>query len=64
MRSGREVAFGAGLVVEEWLWLRGRHFRGRGRKSKLSAEQKAQVREWVEQGPQKSGFDQLFPHEK
>ncbi len=53
-------------TVENWLrrfmvqglgWLRGQHYRGRGRKSKLSAGQKAQVRGWVEKGPQESGFD-------
>ena len=52
-------------TVENWLrrfmvqglaWLRGQHYRGRGRKSKLSQEQKRQVRAWVEKGPQANGF--------
>ena len=53
-------------TVENWLkrflvqglgWLRGQHYRGRGRKSKLTGEQKRQVREWVEAGPEANGFD-------
>ncbi len=52
-------------TVENWLrrfmvqgleWLRGRHYRGRGRKAKLSKGQKRQVRECVEKGPQANGF--------
>ncbi len=45
------------FMVQGLGWLRGQHYRGRGRKSKLSAGQKAQVRGWVEKGPQESGFD-------
>jgi transposase len=37
-------------------WLRGQHYRGRGRKAKLTAEQKRQVRAWVEAGPEANGF--------
>ncbi len=59
-RSWQEIGqlLGVGVkTVDNWLrrflvqglsWLRGTHYRGRGRKSKLTAEQKQQVREWVE----------------
>ena len=52
-------------TVDNWLrrflvqglgWLRGQHYRGRGRKSKLMPEQKQQVRAWVEKGPEANGF--------
>jgi transposase len=52
-------------TVENWLkrflaqglsWLHGQHDRGRGRKAKLTGEQKRQVRAWVEAGPQATGF--------
>ncbi len=52
-------------TVENWLkcllvqgldWLRGQRYQGRGRKSKLTPEQKQQVREWVEKGPEANGF--------
>lgn len=37
-------------------WLQGQRYRGRGRKSKLTKEQKRQVRECVEKGPEANGF--------
>jgi transposase len=52
-------------TVENWLrrflvqglgWLRGQHYQGRGRKSRLTPEQKQQVKAWVENGPQANGF--------
>ncbi len=67
-RSWQEIGQLLGVsvkTVDNWLrrflvqglsWLRGRHYRGRGRKSKLTAEQKQQVREWVEKGPEANGF--------
>lgn len=45
------------FMVQGLGWLRGQHYRGRGRKSKLRPEQKRQVREWVEKGPQANGFN-------
>lgn len=45
------------FLVQGLGWLRGQHYRGRGRKAKLSAEQKRQVRAWVEAGPEANGFD-------
>nr|MBM1004286.1 helix-turn-helix domain-containing protein [Desulfofustis sp. PB-SRB1] len=44
------------FMVEGLTWSRGQHERGRGRKSKLTPEQKRQVRDWVEKGPQANGF--------
>lgn len=45
------------FLVQGLGWLRGQHYRGRGRKSKLTGEQKRQVRAWVEAGPAANGFD-------
>jgi transposase len=44
------------FMVQGLAWLRGQHYQGRGRKSKLTPEQKRQVRDWVEKGPQANGF--------
>lgn len=44
------------FMVQGLGWLRGQHYRGRGRKAKLTPEQKRQVREWVEKGPQANGL--------
>ncbi len=52
-------------TVENWLkrflvqgpgWLRGQLYQGRGRPSRLTPEQKQQVKTWVENGPQANGF--------
>ena len=43
--------------VERFSWLLGYHYRGRGRKPKLSKKQKEKLYEIVEQGPEKYGFD-------
>ncbi|MEE4379465.1 MAG: helix-turn-helix domain-containing protein [Candidatus Competibacteraceae bacterium] len=52
-------------TVENWLrrflaqglrWLRGQHYRGRGCKSRLTPEQKQDVKRWVKNGPQANGF--------
>ncbi len=45
-----------GLLVKGLGWLREQRYQGRGRKSKLTAQQKQQVRAWVEKGPQTNGF--------
>lgn len=45
------------FLVQGLGWLRGQHYRGRGRKAKLTSEQKQQVRAWVEAGPEANGFD-------
>lgn len=45
------------FLVQGLSWLRGQHYRGRGRKAKLTSEQKRQVRAWVEAGPEANGFD-------
>jgi len=37
-------------------WLRSQLYQGRGRKSRLTPEQKQQVKAWVENGPQANGF--------
>ncbi len=44
------------FIVKGFGWLRGKHYQGRGRKSKLTPEQKREVKHWVEQGPQANGF--------
>jgi transposase len=44
------------FIVQGLAWLRGQHYRGRGRKSKLTKEQKREVRAWVENGPEANGF--------
>jgi transposase len=68
-KSWRVIAALLGISVKtvgNWLkrflvqglgWLRGQHYRGRGRKSKLTGEQKRQVRAWVEAGPAANGFE-------
>jgi transposase len=38
-------------------WLVGQHYRGRGRKAKLSSEQKQALYALVVSGPQANGFD-------
>lgn len=45
------------LMVEGLRWLGGQHYRGRGRKAKLSGTQKQALYEWVVAGPQAHGFD-------
>jgi transposase len=45
------------FLVQGLRWLRGQHYRGRGRQAKLTSEQKRQVRAWVEAGPEANGFD-------
>jgi transposase len=44
------------FIVQGFGWLRGKHYQGRGRKSRLGPEQKRQVYEWVEKGPEANGF--------
>lgn len=43
--------------IERFSWLLGYHYHGRGRKPKLSKEQKEMLYDIVEQGPEKYGFD-------
>jgi transposase len=45
------------FLTESFSWLVGQHYRGRGRKSKLSQAQKAQLYDLICDGPEKSGFD-------
>lgn len=45
------------FLVQGLGWLRGQHYRGRGRQAKLTGEQKQQIRAWVEAGPEAHGFD-------
>lgn len=45
------------LMGEGLRWLRGQPYRGRGRKAKLSREQKQALYELVVAGPQANGFD-------
>jgi transposase len=45
------------LMVQGLGWLVGQHYRGRGRKAKLSGTQKQALYEWVVAGPQANGFD-------
>jgi len=44
------------FIVKGFGWLCGQHYQGRGRKSKLSAEQKQTLYELVKKGPEASGF--------
>jgi transposase len=45
------------LMVEDLRWLHRQHYRGRGRKAKLSGEQQQALYELVVAGPQANGFD-------
>lgn len=45
------------FLLERFSWLLGYHFKGRGRKSKLSKRQKERLYQMVEDGPEKNGFD-------
>lgn len=45
------------LMVQGLGWLAGQHYRGRGRKAKLSGAQKQALYELVVVGPQANGFD-------
>ena len=45
------------LMVQGLGWLVGQHYRGRGRKAKLSSEQKQALYALVVSGPQANGFD-------
>ncbi len=44
------------FMVQGLAWLRGQPDQGRGRKAKLTKEQRRQVRAWVEKGPEANGF--------
>ena len=44
------------FIVKGFSWLCGKHYQGRGRKSKLSAEQKQALYEMVKAGPEAQGF--------
>ena len=44
------------LIVKGLRWLQGQFYRGRGRKSKLSAEQKRALYNMIVAGPQAQGF--------
>ena len=44
------------FIVKGFSWLCGKHYQGRGRKSKLSAEQKQALSEMVKEGPEAQGF--------
>ena len=45
------------FLAERFTWLLGYHYRGRGRKSKLTKNQKQKLYHIVDQGPEKYGFD-------
>jgi transposase len=45
------------LMVEGLRGLRGQHYRGRGRKAKLSSEQRQALYKLVVAGPEANGFD-------
>jgi transposase len=45
------------FLTESFSWLVGHHYRGRGRKSKLSQAQKEQLYDLICDGPEKCGFD-------
>jgi transposase len=45
------------LMVEGLRWLRGQHYLGRGRKAKLSSEQRQALYKLVVAGPEANGFD-------
>ena len=37
-------------------WLVGQHYQGRGRKEKLTKDQKKQLTDWIKKGPEANGF--------
>jgi len=45
------------FLVEKFSWLAGHHYRGRGRKSKLTNAQRQQLYDLICAGPEKCGFD-------
>ena len=45
------------FMVNGFGWLRGHHYQGRGRRSKLTGAQKQALYELVKAGPEQSGFD-------
>lgn len=45
------------FLTERFSWLFGKHYRGRGRKSKLTKAQKQQLYSFICDGPEKHGFD-------
>ena len=45
------------FIVRRFSWLLGKHYANRGQKSKLTTEQKKELHELVERGPEASGFD-------
>ena len=45
------------FIVHGFSWLSGHHYRGRGRRSKLSQEQKTKLYDIVLEGPEAYGFD-------
>ena len=45
------------FIVERFTWILGFHYKGRGRKSKLSENQKEKLYDIVVAGPEKYGFD-------
>ena len=45
------------FIAEGFSWLPALHFRGRGRKAKLTRKQREKLYDIVVQGPQKAGFD-------
>ena len=44
------------FIVKGFGWLCGQHYQGRGRKSKLSAEQKQALYTMIKEGPEAQGF--------
>ena len=57
VKSGSIYNWVARFIVDRFSWLVGYHFRGRGRKPKLSRKQKRKLYEIVAQGPEAYGFD-------
>lgn len=45
------------FLVKRFSWLKGIHFRGRGRKPKLTKEQKKKLYDIIVQGPENAGYD-------
>ena len=45
------------FASEGFSWLLGYHYRGRGRKPKISKEEKKKLYKIIEEGPEKYGFD-------
>ncbi len=45
------------FLVKGLGWLRGQHYQGRGRKAKLTGEQKQELYKRVVAGPEENGFD-------